>query len=258
MTRIDLNSDMGERPEALRDGSEEELMRYVSSANIACGGHAGDDSTMDAVVSIAKRYGVSVGAHPSFPDRENFGRLEMKLRPEEIEQCVFDQVRRLAELAKLQHVELRHVKPHGALYNVAVLDVRIAEAIAKGVEKYDKSLTLFGLAGSRMIDVWQDLGMRIAREAFADRSYEADGSLRSRKFHGALITDPSEAAQRAVLIAREGVVKAVDGTMLSVCADTICIHSDTPNSTRIAEAVRRALEKAGIAISPVPNSSSEK
>lgn len=258
MNRIDLNSDVGERPEALRDGSEEELMRYVSSANIACGGHAGDDSTMDVVVSIAKKYGVSVGAHPSFPDRENFGRLKMKLRLEEIEQCVFDQVRRLAQIAKLQHVELRHVKPHGALYNVAVQDARVAEAIARGAGKCDKLLILFGLAGSRMIDVWRDLGMRVVREAFADRSYEADGSLRSRKFHDALITDPTEAARRAVLIAREGIVKAVDGTMLSLHADTICIHGDTPNSISIAEAVRRALEEAGIAISPVPNSSSEK
>ena len=256
MTRIDINSDMGERPEALRDGSEEALMRCITSANIACGVHAGDDSTMEALVSMAKRNGVSAGAHPSFPDRENFGRLEMKLRPEEIEQCVFNQVKRLAEIAKLQHVELRHVKPHGALYNVAVHDVHIAEAIARGVGRCDKSLIMFGLAGSKMIDVWRNLRMRVAGEAFADRSYESNGSLRSRKFHDALITDPEEAAQRAILIARDGRVKAVDGTMLSLHPDTICIHSDTPNSTSIAGAVRRALEGAGISISSLPNSSS--
>jgi len=256
MIRIDINSDVGERPDALRDGSEEGLMRCITSASIACGIHAGDESTMEAVISIAKRCGVGVGAHPSFPDRENFGRLEMNLRPEEIVSCVFDQVTRLAQLAELQHVELRHVKPHGALYNLAVHDIRVAEAIAKGVRKHDKSLILFGLAESKMLEVWLDLGMRVAREAFADRSYEADGSLRSRKFHDSLITDPDEAARRAVLIARDGRVKAVDGMMLSLRADTICIHGDTPNSTSIAGAVRRALEEDGITVSPFLNPAS--
>ena len=251
MLEIDINSDMGERPEALRDGSEEGLMRYITSANIACGVHAGDDSIMEAVIDLARTYGVGVGAHPSFPDRENFGRAEMNLSPDEIERCVYEQVVHLSKIATKRKTELVHVKPHGALYNMAVKDSRIAEAIALGVRKHSKLLILFGLAGSKMLDTWRGLEMRVAGEAFADRAYEADGSLRSRKYSDSLITDPDEAARRVILMATGGRVVAIDGTVLSLHADTICIHSDTPDSVRIAATVNNRLHQSNVEPSPI-------
>ncbi len=251
MLRIDINSDMGEQPEALRDGSEEALMKCITSANIACGVHAGDEATMNAVVSLALRYGVSIGAHPSYPDRENFGRMEISLSSDEIRRCVYDQVKQLAQIAKRHKAEIVHVKPHGALYNVAVKDSSVAEAVGLGVKNFSKSLILFGLAGSKMLDIWKELGFRVAGEAFADRAYEPDRSLRSRKFSDALITDPEQAAKQAVRIAKEETVIAVDGSTLRLRAQTICLHSDTPGSTLIATAVHKVLRDAGIQIVPI-------
>lgn len=248
MKAIDLNSDVGERPEALRDDSEEALMRLITSANIACGVHAGDESTISAVISLAKKYNVSIGAHPGFPDRENFGRTEMNLTFDEIRKCVFDQVRTLAAVAQQLGAQLSHVKPHGALYNMAVKDARIAHAIAAGVEQVDNSLILMGLAGSGMLGVWRELGFRVAAEAFADRAYEPDGSLRSRKFQDALITDPDRAAQQALNIARDGFVITSDGSRLQLQAQTVCIHSDTPNAVSVATAVRQTLEDNGFSL----------
>lgn len=245
---IDLNSDVGERPEALRDGSEEELLKLITSANIACGVHAGDEQTMTEMILLAKRYNVGIGAHPSFPDRENFGRTEMNLTFEEIKKCVYDQVHSLATIAKSHGASLTHVKPHGALYNMAAKHAKIAHAIAAGVANFDNSLILMGLAGSGMLQVWGELGLRVAAEAFADRVYEPDGSLRSRKFQDALIIDPHRAAQQALSIARDGFVTASDGSTLQVKADTICIHSDTQNAVRIVAAVRRTLEENGFRV----------
>jgi len=239
---------MGERPGALRDGSEELLMQYISSANIACGVHAGDAATMRAVVRLAKLYGVGIGAHPSFPDRENFGRTEMNLSSDEIRRCVRDQVKALADIVSEEHAELVHVKPHGALYNVAVNDTSVAEAIARGVADVSKLLILLGLAGSRMLQIWKGLGFAVAGEAFVDRMYEPNGTLRSRKFPDALIVDPVRAAQQAVGIVKDGTIIAVDRSSLKVHAQTICTHSDTPGSVRIAAAVRAALEQAGVKV----------
>jgi UPF0271 protein len=243
MMSIDINSDVGERPEALRDGSEEELLKLITSANIACGVHAGDERTMTEVILLAKRYHVGIGAHPSFPDRQNFGRTEMNLTFDEIKNCVYDQVRSLATLATNQGVPLVHVKPHGALYNMAAKHAKVAHAIAAGVAELDKSLILMGLAGSEMLRVWRELGFRVAAEAFADRLYEPDGSLRSRQFQDALITNPDLAAQQALNIVRDGCVIASDGSKLPVRAETICIHSDTQNAVRIVAAVRRMFEE---------------
>lgn len=245
---IDINSDVGERPEALRDGSEEELLKLITSANIACGGHAGDEKTMTGMVSLAKQYNIGIGAHPSFPDRENFGRTEMTLTFDEIKKCVYEQVHSLATIAKNHDAPLAHVKPHGALYNMAAKHTKIAHAIAAAVSSIDNSLILIGLAGSEMLRVWRELGFRVAAEAFADRVYEPDGSLRSRKFHDALITDPDRAAQQALSLVRDGCVIASDGGKLQVKADTICVHSDTPNAVRIVAAVRRALEEQGFRV----------
>jgi 5-oxoprolinase (ATP-hydrolysing) subunit A len=243
--RIDLNCDMGELPEAIADGTQEALLRSVTSANVACGGHAGDESTMRTTIEQALRAGVAVGAHPGYPDRENFGRLELKIPLEAVANSIYEQVRALAEVAAKCRTKLVHVKPHGALYNQAVKNRELAEAIAKGVAKYDKSLVLMGLAESPMLEVFRKAGFAVAAEAFADRRYEPDGTLRSRKFENALIRDPAEAAKQTLSIAQRGIVTAHDGTEVKLTAQTICIHGDTPGSVQIAAAVARTLRSAG-------------
>lgn len=225
----DLNCDMGELEDATREAA---LMEYVTSANIACGGHAGDDHTMERTARLALARGVRMGAHPSYPDRANFGRVEMALTSAQIEAAVLEQIRRLASIVKKLGGHLGHVKPHGALYNVAAHNSNVARAIGVAVARWDPCTTLFGLAGSPCLDLWREMGLAVAAEGFADRRYEADGSLRSRKFADALITDPREAAAQALRFAREGT------------AQTICVHSDTPGAEEIAKACREALERA--------------
>jgi UPF0271 protein len=209
-------------------------MPYLSSVNVACGGHAGDEASMIATVEQAKRWKLAVGAHPGYPDRQNFGRLAIPMTGDEIADTVFEQVRQLAEIAASQGIELRHVKPHGALYNTAAQDPAVARAIAGGVSRWRKDLVLVGLAGSSMLEVFREAGFRVAAEAFADRRYEADGSLRSRRFADALITDPVEAAAQVL-----GMVGRVD---------TICVHGDTAGAVTIAAEVSRVLKSQGIEI----------
>jgi UPF0271 protein len=248
MKRIDLNCDMGELPEAIADGTQEALLRSVTSANVACGGHAGDERTMRTTIEQALRAGVAVGAHPGYPDRVNFGRLELKVPAEAIAESVYEQVRALAEIAAACGAKVLHVKPHGALYNQAVRNRELAEAIAKGVAKWRKDVALVGLAGSPMLDVFRGAGFAVAAEAFADRRYEPDGTLRSRKFEDALIRNPEEAAWQALGIAERGVVIASDGSEVAVDAKTICIHGDTPGSVQIAAAVATALRNAAVVL----------
>jgi len=248
MTRIDLNCDLGELPEAIADGTQEALLRSITSANVACGGHAGDERTMRTTIEQALRAGVAVGAHPGYPDRENFGRLELKLSPQAVADSVCDQVRALAAVAAARGAKLVHVKPHGALYNQAVKNRELAEAIAQGVVKCNKNLVLMGLAESAMLDVFRDAGFAVAAEAFADRRYEPDGTLRSRKFDNALIRDPAEAARQALSITERGIVTAHDGTEVKLAAQTICIHGDTPGSVQIAAAVARKLREVCITL----------
>jgi UPF0271 protein len=252
MKRIDLNCDMGELPEAIADGTQEALMRSVTSANIACGGHAGDAATMRTTVEQAMRHGVAIGAHPGYSDRENFGRLELKLSPQEIADFVFHQVTMLAEIAKICGTSVVHVKPHGALYNQAVANREIAAAIASGVARWRREVVLVGLAGSQMLNVFREAGFAVAAEAFADRRYEPDGTLRSRKFADALIRDPVEAGKQAIGIAQRGVVIATDGTEVAVNAQTICIHGDTPGAPEIAVAVTRMSQEAGVTLAAAP------
>jgi UPF0271 protein len=250
---IDINSDVGERPEALADGREEELISLISSANIACGGHAGDAHSILEVMKLCKKNNVGIGAHPSYPDRINFGRIDLHLPPEEITLFIYYQTESFVRIAEANGFEVRHIKPHGALYNVAARDEKTALAIAKGVAKISKDFILYGLAGSLMIDLWRNEGFKVASEAFADRRYENDGSLRSRKFPDALITDPTEAAQQALLIVQEGKVISVNGEEIKIDADTICIHSDTENSIEIIKEIRNKLFEAGIEISRIIN-----
>jgi UPF0271 protein len=248
MKSIDLNCDMGELPEAIADGTQESLMPSLTSVNIACGGHAGDEQTMKATIEQALRWKLALGAHPGYPDRANFGRLELQMPAEAIADSVFEQVRALAEVAARYGVSLAHVKPHGALYNQAVRNRVLAEAIAEGVARWRHDVVLIGLAGSQMLDIFREAGFAVAAEAFADRRYEPDGKLRSRKFDDALIRDPEDAGRRALNIVQRSAVIARDGSEVPINAQTICIHSDTPGAPEIAAAVASTLRRAGVTL----------
>lgn len=246
--RIDLNSDVGESLGPWPMGADEALMPFVTSVNVACGFHAGDPVVMARTVDLAVRSAVAVGAHPGYPDLAGFGRRDMEMAGHEIEAAVLYQVAALAGFCRAAGTELRHVKPHGALYNRAARDDQVAGAVARGVRAFSDRVVLVGLAGSRLLDAARDRGLPVASEAFADRVYEADGSLRSRSLPGALLGDPSAAAAQALAICREGRVTASDGATVELYADTICIHSDTPGAPGIARAVREALEGAGVRV----------
>ncbi|HEY4815972.1 MAG TPA: 5-oxoprolinase subunit PxpA [Candidatus Acidoferrum sp.] len=251
MKRIDLNCDMGELPEAIADGTQEALMPSFTSINVACGGHAGDEQTMKTTIEQARRWKLAIGAHPGYPDRANFGRLELNLPPEAITDSVYQQVRALAEVAAQCGVRLTHVKPHGALYNQAVHSRQLAEAIANGVARWSRDVVLVGLADSPMIAVFREAGFSIAGEAFADRRYEPDGTLRSRRQPDALIRDPAEASRQALGIVQQGLVTAVNGSRITVAAQTLCIHGDTPGAPEIAATVAETLRQAGINLAPL-------
>lgn len=245
MMRVDLNCDVGELREALTDGSQEAVLRQVTSANIACGGHAGDAEMMRATIEQAQCYGVAIGAHPGYEDRANFGRIGLALSGEELAASVYKQLVALAEIAEQCGAPITHVKPHGAMYNQAARDRSTAQSIAIGVARWRKDVVLVGLAGSVMLEEFQKAGFAVAAEGFADRKYEADGSLRARKFRDALLYEPAEAAAQAVRMAKEGSVVAANGSVIALKVETICVHGDTPGAARIAAAVRRALEDAG-------------
>ncbi len=253
--KIDLNCDMGEVPEAIADGTQESLMRSITSVNIACGGHAGDEQTMKTTIEQALGWKLAIGAHPGYPDRANFGRLELKLPKQAIADSVFEQVRALAEIAAGCGARVVHVKPHGALYNQAVRNRELAEAIAEGVARWSRDVVLVGLAGSPMLDVFREADFAVAAEAFADRRYEPDGTLRSRKFEDALIRNPEEAAWQALGIAERGVVIASDGSEVSVDAQTLCIHGDTPGAPEIALTVARSLREVRVKLGPLSTGS---
>ena len=248
MNLIDLNCDMGELPEHISDGTQEALMRSITSVNIACGGHAGDAQTMAATIQQALRHKLAIGAHPGYADRKNFGRIELNLAPEQVADSVYLQLCALAKVAARHQASITYVKPHGALYNQAVHDRRLAQAIASGVARWSPQVVLVGLAGSPMLDVFRDAGFSVAAEAFADRRYEPDGTLRSRKQPDALLRDPAEAAQQALSIV-QGKVIARDGTAVPLHADTLCIHGDTPGAPQIAAQVANALREAGVNVS---------
>ena len=235
---IDVNSDVGEITQLLENGTYYKLMDYITSINIACGGHAGDSKFMKAMIRMGIEKGVNVGAHPSYPDKENFGRKIIPMKPSDITETVMKQLGELLEIATSEKTILKHVKPHGALYNQAAKSSTIAHAIGLAVKKIDPQLTLVGLSNSIMIDTWRDMGLIIAEEAFADRTYETDGSLRDRKFNDALITNPAQAAKQVMMIIKRGEIISVDGNTISINAQTICIHSDTKNVLAIAKAVK--------------------
>ncbi len=243
MKEIDLNCDMGEI-----EGVDEQIMPLISSANIACGGHAGDDATMHNAVSLAIRYGVSIGAHPSYCDRQNFGRVEIDLAPAEVRQIVIEQIERLKRICNLLGTFVSHVKPHGALYNRAAAHRPTACAIAEAVCAVDPSLVVFGLAGSEAIRVAAELGLHTAAEVFADRNYLHDGTLMPRTAPNAVITDPSHAAQRIIQLIETGTIEAIDGTQLHLPAETICLHGDSPSAVEMAKTIRQRLNESKFAL----------
>lgn len=235
---IDLNCDLGEG--APHDA---ELMALITSANIACGGHAGDLETMKKTVELARSHGVAVGAHPGFVDRENFGRVEQRLSRKTVSEFVRSQVEALRTLGLVTHV-----KPHGALYNLAARDREVAVAVVDGILAVDARLELYALAGSELVRVAREKGLRVAQEVFADRTYQRDGSLTPRSSSGALIRDASEAAAQVVRMVKEGVVRATDGTDVAIVADTVCVHGDGEHAVEFAQRLRSELLAAGVAV----------
>jgi len=246
--QIDLNGDVGESFGAYEMGDDAALIPILTSVNIACGFHAGDPGVMRATVALAREHGTAVGAHPGFPDLVGFGRREMKATPREVEDLVAYQIGALAAIAAAQGVRLAHVKPHGALYNMAARDVDLADAIARAIAAVDPSLALFGLPGSQSLEAAQRHKVRAVSEAFADRAYRRDGSLVPRNEPGAVIDDEQIVVTRAVAIARERMVFAADGTRVPLDVQTICVHGDTPGATVLASRIRKALSDAGVQV----------
>ena len=246
--QIDLNGDVGESFGAYEIGHDAALIPVLTSANVACGFHAGDPGVMRATVVLAREHGTAVGAHPGFPDLVGFGRREMKATAREVEDLVAYQIGALAGIAAAQNVRLTHVKPHGALYNMAAKDDALADAIARATASVDRSLMLFGLPGSKSLEAARRHGLRAVSEAFADRAYRADGTLVPRSEAGAVIDDADAVVARAVMMARERVVVAADGSRVPIEVETICVHGDTPGAAMLAARIRRVLGEAGIQI----------
>ena len=249
--RIDLNCDMGESFGSYTIGNDESVMRSITSANIACGFHAGDPSVIRRTIRLALASGVAIGAHPGFPDLVGFGRREMKVTPDEVEDFVMYQVSAVAGLAAAEGTRLQHVKPHGALYNLAARDADIAAAIARGIAALDRSLILFGLAGSEILIAGRAAGLRVAAEAFADRAYAPDGALASRREAGTVIHDPERVVSRVLQMVLDGTVQATDGSTVTLAAETICVHGDTQGAERLTERLKAALETAGVTLQAV-------
>lgn len=252
--KIDINCDMGESFGAYTLGLDEEVIKYITSANIACGYHAGDPLVMEQTIALAKEHGVSVGAHPGFPDLMGFGRRNIDATLPEIKGYTVYQIGALQAFAKAQGLKVAHVKPHGALYLMAVEDEKISEAVVEAIASVDKDLIFVALAGSKgekMTKIGEKVGLRVAYEAFADRAYTPDGTLVSRRQPGAVIKDPDVVAQRALMMAQEGKVVAIDGKEIPFRPETLCVHGDTPGAVNLVRKIRQALTEAGVEVIPL-------
>jgi UPF0271 protein len=245
---IDLNSDVGESFGAYSLGADADVMRSITSANVACGFHAGDPDVMRRTVRLAREAGVAVGAHPGFPDLVGFGRRELRASPRDVEQMVLYQIGALEGIARAEGVRLSHVKAHGALYNMAAVDRALADAIARAVRAFDGSLVLFGLPGSELIRAGEAEGLQVASEGFADRAYERDGSLASRSTPGAVIHDPDDVVRRSLEMVTNGRVTSRDGSQLTFRVDTLCVHGDTTGAAELTRRLRAGLEERGIGV----------
>lgn len=246
--RVDLNCDMGESFGAYKIGLDEEAIKHISSANIACGFHAGDPQVMAKTVDLAVTHDVALGAHPSYPDLMGFGRRKMEVSPGEIKNYLLYQIGALHAFVQARGAKLQHVKPHGALYNTAAVDKKIARAIAEAVYSFDRELILLVLAHSEMEKAAEEVGLKFAREIFADRHYNSDGTLVPRSHPESVIKDSDQAAQRLVEIITTGRIKALDGSSFPVEADSVCVHGDTPGAIQHMVNLRKALKEAGIQV----------
>jgi 5-oxoprolinase (ATP-hydrolysing) subunit A len=249
--RIDVNADVGESFGAYTMGDDAALMASITSANVAAGFHGGDPSVLRATIRLAATHGVAVGAHPGLPDLAGFGRREMRISGAEAEDLVLYQVAAVGGIARAEGLALQHVKPHGALFHMAARDADLAAAVARAVAAFDRRLILVGPQGSKLVAAGRALGLRVAVEAFADRSYEPDGSLTPRGAPGALIDNPEALVERAVRMVIERVVRTAGGAVVPLEPDTICVHGDTPNAGWLAARLRRGLQEAGIVVMAV-------
>lgn len=248
---IDINCDMGESFGAYKIGEDEKIISYISSANIACGYHAGDPLVMDRTVQLAREHGVAVGAHPGFPDLLGYGRRILETFPGEVRRYVLYQVGALAAFCRVHKVRLQHVKPHGALYNLAAQDEKTAREIIEAVMDYDPELILVALSGSRLAEMAGSAGLKVAREVFPDRAYLADGRLAPRRLPGSVIQEVEQVRERVVRLITRGTVISIEGQEIELKADTLCLHGDTPGAWMLAKTVGEALREAGIPVQPL-------
>ena len=246
--KIDLNCDLGESFGNYKIGMDEEVIKFISSANIACGFHASDPLVMVKTVSLAKESGVSIGAHPGYPDLVGFGRRNMNVAPEELKAMVQYQIGALNAFCKASGVKMNHVKPHGAMYNMAAKDEKLALAISAGIAEVDDSLILLGLSGSELLKAANQIGLKCANEVFADRAYEEDGSLVARTKAGAVITNEEEVIERVIKMIKEHKVKAITGKEIEIKPDSICVHGDNPKALNFVKVIRERLIKENIKI----------
>jgi UPF0271 protein len=248
--RLDLNADVGESFGAYAIGHDDQIMRAITSANVAAGFHGGDPGVLRKTIRLAKQHGVAVGAHPGFPDLAGFGRREMSLSPAEVEDLVLYQVAAVAGVAHAEGIELQHVKPHGALYNMAARDGALADAIARAAAAFRADLMLFGLPDSELLAAGRRRGLPVVAEAFADRAYQRDGTLVPRNQAGAVLHEVEPVVARAIRLAAEGRVQTIDGGDIAVDVRTLCVHGDTPGAASLARALREGLEGAGVRVAP--------
>ena len=246
--KIDLNCDLGESFGNYKIGMDEEVIKFISSANIACGFHASDPLVMEKTVALAKENGVKVGAHPGFPDLVGFGRRNMNVSPAELKAMVMYQVGALAAFCKARDIKMNHVKPHGAMYNMAAKDIKLALAIAEGIAQVDDSLILLGLSGSQLLKAAQEVGLKSAAEVFADRAYEEDGSLVARTKAGAVIADENEVIERVIKMIKLGKVQTITGKEIEIKPDSICVHGDNTKALNFVKLIRQRLTQENIKI----------
>ena len=246
--KIDLNCDLGESFGNYKIGMDEEVIKFISSANIACGFHASDPLVMEKTVALAKENGVKVGAHPGFPDLVGSGRRNMNVSPAELKAMVMYQVGALAAFCKARDIKMNHVKPHGAMYNMAAKDIKLALAIAEGIAQVDDSLILLGLSGSQLLKAAQEVGLKSAAEVFADRAYEEDGSLVARTKAGAVIADENEVIERVIKMIKLGKVQTITGKEIEIKPDSICVHGDNPKALNFVKLIRQRLTQENIKI----------
>nr|WP_088104266.1 5-oxoprolinase subunit PxpA [Halalkalibacter urbisdiaboli] len=246
--RVDLNSDVGESYGAFQVGEDALVFDAITSANIACGYHAGDHNVMAKTVKLAKEKGVAVGAHPGYLDLQGFGRRFIQMSPEDIYHLVLYQLGALSGFCRIAGVKMKHVKPHGALYNVAAKERTVAAAIAEAVADFDRELLLFGLSGSELVKAGESVGLQVAHEVFADRTYQQDGTLTPRTEANAIISDREQALQQVLMMVKEGKVAATDGTLVPIKADTICVHGDEPQALAFVNMLKEKLQQEGIEI----------